>query len=835
MKRALLFIILFFIILINPKITKGQIYDLVCPTPKQPFSPLVTNNPQTGNLKANACIDATGLLTWNGLIGVGSAAGSPGDVQVNVGGVLSNNAGGVSAFKGDFEPFGPNPYIDIRSTGASGSTQNTTATCVNGSPNVTLASAIDFKNGQGIVLYKCGPVATVTIPTGTTVTNIGTAGATTSTYTVTAYDYNLGTLGASGTFSTTTGNASPTYQNYNLISWTCSTWTPPANTPGLIIYSITRNGSYLGMTDQCSYNDTGQTASATRPFWVPSGVPASANDDLETTISSGAGSTALILNANASNGISGVYTQHDDTPAYKAAENQIITTGGKIQFPSYGTFPIGNLYLGNPGVGGAGHCQITQNKGFITLQIDGALAPFKPIVINCPNIAIRGDRTGQGGSFITQPGSLLVDNGMAPVILVTHFVSGIFTGAVFSNVIDGIAFNRTQGDNVLEYCNGPSDMTLRNSYFGTGAGRGVFVGCTTQTGGTIGGFGFFAYNSTFSAGTGGFGLDLNFGQAYIRDSFFVGCPVNSTTGLGTVDFTNILSETNNCNAFLEDNTSTVGNGQVVISYKHVELADAVGGGDKYLVETNGNNTAPLQDVTVFESRGWTQAVVGGNQNVNNCVGFSTSAITGTTQTANCTQAASYASSLQITKGSGNYIGPKLAPFGNTTMSFSPPANSGGAFGVFALASQQCCTSVGSLSYWVDQSSTIQTFISGDGAIHTALPLIATSSVNAATYVTATNCSVNSTSPAACGSAASGAVVVPTTTTTYTINTTAVTNGSRIFIEPITDNTSLSGSPTCNAPPTPFVGYISGRTAGTSFTFTLPSTTGTSCWYYNIIN
>lgn len=61
--------ILMFIILINfSYICKAQQkYDLSCPPGNtQPFTPLVTNNPQTGNLKANACIDPTGTINYQG-------------------------------------------------------------------------------------------------------------------------------------------------------------------------------------------------------------------------------------------------------------------------------------------------------------------------------------------------------------------------------------------------------------------------------------------------------------------------------------------------------------------------------------------------------------------------------------------------------------------------------------------------------------------------------------------------------------------------------------------------------------------------------------------------
>lgn len=110
------------------------------------------------------------------------------------------------------------------------------------------------------------------------------------------------------------------------------------------------------------------------------------------------------------------------------------------------------------------------------------------------------------------------------------------------------------------------------------------------------------------------------------------------------------------------------------------------------------------------------------------------------------------------------------------------------------------------------------------------------SLKAAAYLTGTRCNPGSSvSPAPCGSAASGTVVVPTTTTTYTVSTTAVTANSDITVTPITDATGLTGGPTCTAPPTPFIGYVSGRVAGTSFTFTLPRTTGASCWTYWIRN
>jgi hypothetical protein len=100
-----------------------------------------------------------------------------------------------------------------------------------------------------------------------------------------------------------------------------------------------------------------------------------------------------------------------------------------------------------------------------------------------------------------------------------------------------------------------------------------------------------------------------------------------------------------------------------------------------------------------------------------------------------------------------------------------------------------------------------------------------------------NCAVNTVSPAACGAAPSGSIAIPTTTTTYTVNTSAVTANSRIFLQEKTDNTGLPSAPTCTQPAitgSAFYG-VSGRVAATSFTMYLPSTGGTTCFDYWIVN
>ncbi len=105
---------------------------------------------------------------------------------------------------------------------------------------------------------------------------------------------------------------------------------------------------------------------------------------------------------------------------------------------------------------------------------------------------------------------------------------------------------------------------------------------------------------------------------------------------------------------------------------------------------------------------------------------------------------------------------------------------------------------------------------------------------ATTYSTVGNCAVNSASPAACGSAASGVFVVPATVTAYTVNTTAVTGNSHIFLFPRTDNTGIPSAPTCTLPAITAEPVRSASVVGTSFTLTIASS-GITCWDYFIVD
>ena len=160
-------------------------------------------------------------------------------------------------------------------------------------------------------------------------------------------------------------------------------------------------------------------------------------------------------------------------------------------------------------------------------------------------------------------------------------------------------------------------------------------------------------------------------------------------------------------------------------------------------------------------------------------------------------------------------------------------NSGAADDCYVYASNgnfniATATSGKTITFNIGGTTTTQTV----GTINsTGLSLVGNES--AATHSTATNCAINSASPGACGSASAGAFVVPTTTATYTVNTTAVTSHSRILLTPITFAADLPSTPTCVAPLITAPWSVSAIVAGTSFTVTLTSTTGQTCFYYVI--
>src|ERR1700740_1407385 len=140
-------------------------------------------------------------------------------------------------FDADIRSKGPNPWFDLSRYGGysvSGTPPSTTGTINSSSTTLTLASAQDFANGQGIVVYQAGPATTLTAPGVPTVTPTNLNGGSTNySYRVIAEDRNGGLTAAGAAGSPTTGAATLGANTVSLTSCVrtngVSTYTSSAN------------------------------------------------------------------------------------------------------------------------------------------------------------------------------------------------------------------------------------------------------------------------------------------------------------------------------------------------------------------------------------------------------------------------------------------------------------------------------------------------------------------------------------------------------------------------------------------------------------------------------
>ncbi len=232
----------------GPGITTKQIPNVILPSdPTSPtFATLSTTSgitafslTLTGNLTATGSVNASGNLSGNTLTlnnqSTPPGASSAGTVTVytktvdkrlyykddtgteigpiaNTTGAQTNVTNTFTAsqnFDAGFAGKGPSPWFDVTRYGGASflyPPQTTTGTISAASTSLSLGSAIDFQNGQGIVIYKAGPATTLQTPIAPAVTPVGILnGATTYNYQVVGEDFNGGLTPASPTGSTTVG------------------------------------------------------------------------------------------------------------------------------------------------------------------------------------------------------------------------------------------------------------------------------------------------------------------------------------------------------------------------------------------------------------------------------------------------------------------------------------------------------------------------------------------------------------------------------------------------------------------------------------------------------
>ncbi|HEY2546150.1 MAG TPA: hypothetical protein VGI46_08805, partial [Candidatus Acidoferrum sp.] len=143
---------------------------------------------------------------------------------------VSNTFTATQNIAADFHTKGPNPSYDVTLFGGyeyTGAQPQTTGTMTASSTALTLASAQDFANTQGILVLGAGPSTTLSTPTGVTVGQQNVTGSTSYSYCVVAEDYANGRTACSAAGSTSTGVA-------NLGAFTTATISSCARASGIV-------------------------------------------------------------------------------------------------------------------------------------------------------------------------------------------------------------------------------------------------------------------------------------------------------------------------------------------------------------------------------------------------------------------------------------------------------------------------------------------------------------------------------------------------------------------------------------------------------------------------
>jgi hypothetical protein len=355
---------------------------------------------------------------------------------------MAFTASGAGAIQRTIDAHIKDGAVSVKDFGASGSATATTGNITAGTTTLTLAGAIDFQNAQGIRINHAGTPYALNPPTGLTVTNAGTPGTTTYTYTVSCFDSNGGIDAALTTVETTTGAATLSTTNYNTVTWVAPAGTAPA---GCAVWGRTSGSlALLALLPDTatSWDDYGY-GSLTAPGWLGSTPPATqAADWLVTTISSGAGTTALTLAAPASTTATAQTTAHDDTLAFNNAIGSVWPAGGQVMAPQ-GTYNLSStIRIGaspvkfkGSGWGNTKLINYSADSSYFTQPTTGGYITIADVSMTSPFI-----RTGGSGFDIT---------GGAYIDIHDIYTDGMFYG--FSNHGNAVFINNIDMRNTAPY------------------------------------------------------------------------------------------------------------------------------------------------------------------------------------------------------------------------------------------------------------------------------------------------------------------------------------------------------------------------------------------------
>jgi hypothetical protein len=151
---------------------------------------------------------------------IGPIANASG-AQTNV----ANNWTAPQNVDADFHTKGPNPSWDVTQFGGyigPNYATPTTGSIGSGSSTLSVASAMDFANGQGVLVLGAGPAPVIATPQAPTVTPIAQTGSTSLSYCVVDTDWFDGRTPCSAVGSTSTGFSAFGLQSYAISGWSAS-------------------------------------------------------------------------------------------------------------------------------------------------------------------------------------------------------------------------------------------------------------------------------------------------------------------------------------------------------------------------------------------------------------------------------------------------------------------------------------------------------------------------------------------------------------------------------------------------------------------------------------
>lgn len=703
---------------------------------------------------------------------------------------------------------GVRPWIDVTCYKASGSGLSTTASCVAGVSNLTLASAIDFVNGEGLSILGCGAAPTVTVP-NVSVANIGTAGSTTYSYAVATMDAGGGNSGYGTLVSTSTGNATLSGMNYNAIYIT-----PVSGARGYTLVGRSSGSptvlQYMPWEDSTSY-----TATASRTNNV---VMVTVTGPTTTLSFFATWYVTLSTCSDTSfNGIFQVTSTGMNTFNYSQTASNSSATGCTVTvnptFFDFGTtYPLPhNLSVSSTTTNDIFTATITSGGG--TTSVSLSTAP----TVNASGQTVRHDDTAAWKTVIAQVAAL---NNSTPI----YCPSGTYPIS--------------------------SDLNIPSGFNVLGAGYGIIVPSCTISQLNPSADIFRAGNPSLVSGVKLSNVLLSGGRIGV-DSVSPGGLVNlQTDGVFWQSYVGLRASANGIQWSLANNYCQTQDWCIDSS-----PASTLQG---FQISKNcwfsGTGSAVWHDVRIPNTFGYTSAVTfdgclwegpTGSWMVNsatpvgarNVFGSVASLIFKNNQLAdNGTSNVNFLQTLPSTNGApssiefdgGNWTADSKAYLvytlsngtsnGIGSLIFQPGLYTGGTGIWGGLTPGIVIVNGGTFSPAISTKNLVNV---NDGGI-------ASSRLG-----TTTNCTSRA-SPAVCGSASAGSVAIAASSSNVVVDTTAVTANSQIVV---TFDSSLGTKlgVTCNT--LPQQPYVSARTAGTSFTISVAGTFSTrpGCFSYLILN